>query len=177
MPSRFEVGLERGVAGMVLDVALHLAEERRDRAPAVLGELAADEIERLDAVGAFVEHGDARIAHELLHAVLGDVAVAAEHLLRRHGVGEAGVGQHAFDHRREQAHQIVGSLPRLGVAGAMRDVAIERDPQHQRARGFVEGAHRHQHAAHVGMHDDRVGRLVGKFRRRRCARPCKRSLA
>ena len=57
--------------------------------PPSLRQLAADEVERLDAVGALVEHGDARIAHELLHAVLGDVAVAAEHLLRQHGVGEA----------------------------------------------------------------------------------------
>ena len=52
------------------------------RAAAVLRQLAADQVERLDAVGALVDHGDARIAHELLHAVLGDVAVAAEHLLR-----------------------------------------------------------------------------------------------
>jgi hypothetical protein len=29
------------------------------------GHLAADEIERLDAVGAFIEHGDAGIAHVL----------------------------------------------------------------------------------------------------------------
>ena len=45
----------------------------------------------------------------------------------------------------------------------MRDVALERGPQHQRARRFVEGADGHQHAAHVGMHDDRVGRLVREF--------------
>ena len=59
------------------------------RAAAVLRQLAADEVERLDAVGALVDHGDAGIAHELLHAVFGDVAVAAEHLLRHDGVGEA----------------------------------------------------------------------------------------
>ena len=99
-------------------------------APAVLSELAADQIERLDAVGTLVDHGDARIAHELLHAVLADIAVAAKHLLRRNGVGKAGVGQNAFDDRRQQAHQVVGGLPRLVVAGAMRDVAVERDPQH-----------------------------------------------
>ena len=65
------------------------AKNAMQRAAAVLRQLAADEIERLDAVGALVDHGDARIAHELLHAVLGDVAVAAEHLLRHHRVGEA----------------------------------------------------------------------------------------
>ena len=81
-------------------------------------QLAADQIERLDAVGALVDHGDAGVAHELLHAVLGDVAVAAEHLLRQHRIGEALVGQHAFDHRRHQAHMIVGALPLLGVAAS-----------------------------------------------------------
>ena len=35
-------------------------------AAAVARQLAADEIQRLDAVGAFVDHGDAGIAHELL---------------------------------------------------------------------------------------------------------------
>ena len=66
-----------------------LGEERLQRAAAVLRQLAADQIERLDAVRALVDHGDARVAHELLHAVLGDIAVAAVHLLRQHGVGEA----------------------------------------------------------------------------------------
>ena len=42
----------------------------------------ADKIQGLDAVGAFIDLGDAGIADELLHAVLADVAVAAEHLLR-----------------------------------------------------------------------------------------------
>ena len=58
--------------------------------PPSLRQFAPDEIERLNAVGAFIEHGDAGIAHELLHAMFGDVAVAAEHLLRQHGIGEAG---------------------------------------------------------------------------------------
>ena len=43
-------------------------------------ELAADQVERLDAVGALVDLGDARVAHQLLHAPFADVAVAAEHL-------------------------------------------------------------------------------------------------
>ena len=57
-------------------------EEGADRAAAVLGQLAADQVHRLDAVGAFVDLGDAGVADELLDAMLADVAVAAEHLLR-----------------------------------------------------------------------------------------------
>ena len=34
----------------------------------------------------------------------------------------------------------------------------------ERAAGLVDRLDRHQRAAHIGMHDDRVGRLVGKFR-------------
>ena len=74
------------------------------------------------------------------------------------------VGEHALDHRRQQAHLIVGGLALLVVLRAMRDVALERGPQHQRAAGLVEGADGQQRAAHVRMHDDRIGRLVGIFR-------------
>ena len=106
-----------------------LLEEGRDRAAAVAAELAADEVERLDAVRALVDHRDARIAHELLHAVLADVAVAAEHLLRHHGVVEALVGDHAFDDRGQQAHVVFGRLARLLVLGAVLHVALEGGPE------------------------------------------------
>ena len=46
----------------------------------------------------------------------------------------------------------------------MRDVALQRGPEHQRARRFVERPDRHQHAPDVGMHDDRVGGLVRALR-------------
>src|SRR5205823_14799677 len=117
--------------------------------------------EPLDAVGTFVNHGDARIAHELLHAVLGDVAVAAIDLLGRYRVGEALVGQHALDDRGEQAHVIVGRLPLLLVIAPVGNIALEGGPQHQGARRFVEGLDGQQAAAYVGVDDDRVGRLVG----------------
>ena len=69
--------------------------------------------ERLNAVRALVDHGDAGIAHELLHAVLGDVAVAAEDLLRLDGVVEADVGEDALQHRRHQAEMVVGGAALL----------------------------------------------------------------
>ena len=66
---------------MRLEVGLHFTEEGLQRATAVLCELAADEIERLDAVRALVDHGNPSVAYELLHTVFGDVAVAAKYLL------------------------------------------------------------------------------------------------
>ncbi len=148
---------------MLLGEGGDLAEERHHGAAAVARQFAADEVERLDAVGALIEHGDAGIAHELLHAVLGDVAVAAIHLLRQHRVGEADVGHHALHDRRHQAHVVVGLLAILRIAGTVRDVALQRGPHHHGARRLVEGADRQQHAAHVGMHDDRIGRLVRRL--------------
>ena len=46
--------------------------------PPFCGQLAADEVHRLHAVGAFVDLRDAGVADELLHALFADVAVAAE---------------------------------------------------------------------------------------------------
>ena len=51
----------------------------------------------------------------------------------------------------------------------MRDVALQRRPHHHRARCLVEGADRQQRAAHIGMHDDRIGRLVRRLRSRKRA--------
>ena len=59
---------------------------------------------------------------------------------------------------------VVGRLAVLVVAGAVRDVALQRRPQHQRARRLVEGADRHQDAADVGMDDDRIGLLARLLR-------------
>ena len=53
-------------------------EEGLDGAAAIGAELAADQVERLDAVGAFVDLGDAGVADELLHAPFADIAVAAD---------------------------------------------------------------------------------------------------
>ena len=55
---------------------------------------------------------------------------------------------------------IVGHLPGLVVVRAVGEIGLQRGPHHQRARRLVERFDRHQRAAHVGMHDDRVGRLV-----------------
>lgn len=42
--------------------------QRQQFAALVAEQLAADQVERLDAIGAFVDLGDATVAHQLLHA-------------------------------------------------------------------------------------------------------------
>ena len=105
------------------------SKKARTRAAAVLGQLAADEVHRLDAVGALVDLGDARVADELLDAMLADVAVAAEHLLRVDRGLEALVGEIALDHRREQAEQVVGLLALRLVGRAAHEIDLQRAPQ------------------------------------------------
>ncbi len=151
------------VAVFLAEIA-DLLEERHDGAAAVQAELAADEIERLDAVGAFIDHGDAGIAHILAHAVLFDIAVTAEDLLGHDGVVEALVGHHALEDRGDEAENIVGGLALLLVGRAMGDIGLERGPEQEGAAGLVEGADGHQRAADIGMHDDRIGLLVRRLR-------------
>ena len=87
--------------------------------------------------------------------------MAAEHLLRLDGVGEADIGEDAFQHRRQQAEPVVGALARRGVGRTMRLVARQSRPHHRRARRFIEGADFEQHAPDVGMDEDRIGGLAG----------------
>ena len=96
----------------------HRMEEAAEQAARVPAELAADQVERLDAVGALVDLGDAGIAHYCSTPCLADVAVAAEDLHAEVGGLEAEVGEEGLDDRRHQRHEIVGRLPlrRIGVA-------------------------------------------------------------
>ena len=138
-------------------------EELAEVAPGMRRQLAADEIERLDAVGALVEHGDAGIAGELLDAVLADVAVAAVDLHAAVGVLEGEVGEQRLHDRRHQRAKVLGILPRLRVRRLLGAVDRPADPGGERPAAFRLGAHAHEIAAHVGMHDDRVGRLVRRL--------------
>ena len=144
--------------GRRLAFAFDQREEALGHLPVVARQLAPGEVERLHAVGAFVEHRHPRIADDLLHAPLGDVAVPAEHLLHGHRGLEALVGAVALDHRGEQADQRLGRGALVFALGAVRQVDLQRGPQHQRAEALGEGPGVHQHAAHVGMDDQRIGR-------------------
>ncbi len=74
------------------------------------------------------------------------------------------VGQNTFQHRREQANQIVSRLTLCFIAGTMGNIGVQRRPQNERATGFIEGADIHEVAADIRMHNDRIGLLV------RCSR-------
>jgi hypothetical protein len=69
--------------------------------------LAAQQVQRLDAGGAFVQRGDAGIAGDLLHAVFADVAVAAKHLDAQVGRFQAHLGQKALEDGGVEAQFVV----------------------------------------------------------------------
>ena len=142
------------------DEVVHLLEEGEDRAAAIGGKLAAHKVQRLDAVGALIDHGNARIAHKLFSAPFPGVAGAAIDLLAFHRVGKALVGAIALEDGRHQAHEIIRLLTGFLILCLFGKVAPKRGPHQQRAGAFVEGAHIEQHAAHIRVHDDRVGRAV-----------------
>ena len=115
--------------------------------------LAAQQVERLDGVGAFVDHVDPRVADVLLHAPFADVAVAAEDLHRQVGGGEAVVGDEGLDHRRQQREQVValpcarprrdGSSARSACSAepvARRRGSLRRRPSASAACGARRGA-------------------------------------
>ena len=90
--------------------------------PGPARQLAPHQVERLDAVRALVYLADPRIPHELLHAVLADVAVAAVHLHGKVGGLEAVVGEEGLDDRRHELHQLVRILAHGRVLVTARDV-------------------------------------------------------
>ena len=148
------VGLDEGDGGV---------EEVPQIAAGPLGQLAAHQIERLDAVRALVDLGNPRIPHELLHPVFADVAVAAVDLDGEVRGLEAVVGEEGLDDRRHELHQLVGILAHRGVLVAARDVELQRRPVGERAGTLVDGTLGEQHAAHVGVDDDRVGGRLRLF--------------
>ena len=89
-------------------------EKRLHGASAILRKLTANEIHGLNAVCAFVDHRNARIADILLHAPFADVTMTAKDLLCVGCDFVALIGAIAFDHRGQQRQQIIGHLP-LGL--------------------------------------------------------------
>ena len=97
----------------------------RDRFAAFQRHLARHQIERLDAVGAFVDRGNARVALVLGGAGLFDEAHAAMHLYAERSDLDADIGGEGFGDRRQQRGALVRGFARRLVLAAVR--AVERD--------------------------------------------------
>ncbi|MNS66040.1 hypothetical protein D3C72_992340 [compost metagenome] len=155
--------VDEGLDGLVFAVLGHegvdVGEPAHDGAAAVRRQLAAHQVERLNAVGAFIDHGDARIAQILRGGEVLGVARAAVDLHGQRGDVEALVGQIGFQHGRDQAHVVLG-LGRRGLVRGLLQVGLQGGPQDEGAAAFDEGLGLHQHPAHVGVDHDGVGGAV-----------------
>ena len=124
--------------------------------PPAKRQLALHEIDRVDAIRAFVNRGDTRITHMLRRAGLLDEAHAAMDLDADRCRLVADVGRERLGDGGEQRGAIGGGrsfIVRAGVVGKVeRNAGQAADP----ARGVNVGLHGHQHALHVGVLDDRA---------------------
>ena len=95
---------ERRIVGGIhrLDDAAQFGEIALDRLAAKKRQLAGDEIDRLNAVGALVDRGDARVAIKLRRTGFLDEAHAAMHLHAERGYFDADIARKRFGEWREQ---------------------------------------------------------------------------
>src|SRR5574344_1985131 len=126
--------------------------------------LAAQQIQSLDAGGTFIQHGNAAVAHVLLHAPLGDVAVTAIDLHAMVGRFKAGFGHERLGNRGQESQQGVGLYTGFLVLAALYDIHLLGGVVQHGAVAFGERLGGQQHATNVRVHDDRVGGLVRSFR-------------
>ena len=150
-----------GIRRVHLDEGGEGVEEAAQVTPGVRRQLAPHQVQRLDAVGAFVDLRHPGVAHVLLHAGFPDVAVAAHDLDAQVGAFGGHVGEIRLDDRRQQGHQVLGLLAGFAVGMALGRVERRCHPKREGARAFDVGAHGQQHAAYVGMHDDGVCGHIG----------------
>ena len=154
--------LQLRVLLVLLDEAGDVAQEGLHVGAAVLAELARDQIERLDVVRAFVDAEDLRVAAVLLDREVARVAHAAQHLDRRFADAERLVRRVRLAERRQKLDlsELVGR-GRVVLAGQrVVPVHVHGGLRDQRADAFHARLHVEQHAAHVGVLDDRHARRV-----------------
>jgi hypothetical protein len=151
------------VGAVLLDEGLHQRAELLQLGAVVHQDLAAQQVERLDGVGALVDHVDAGVAHVLLDAGAGDEAGTAMHL---HGLGRgdpAVVGHEGLHDRRQQRDHVRRILAHRLVGMIEFAVDLQGNEGRKCAPAFGIGLGGEQHAPHIRMHDDRIGRLVRRL--------------
>ena len=172
-----ERGVERGpqLGGLAAggrrraDRLAHAADQRREPGPVRHHDLAAEQVDGLDAVRALVDRVEPVVAVVLLDVVLAGVAVAAVDLDREVVGLQAPLRRPALRDRREHLQQQVGVRPRLGRGRGALLVEELAAVQDEREPAFDERLLREQHPAHVGVLDERHRRRGGILRARRAA--------
>ena len=166
LAERLDEFAQRRVLVLRLDIVRHGMEKPAQQATGIGGQLAADEVQRLDAVGPLIDLRDATVAYILLHAMFANVTMAAQNLHAEIGGLRAEIGHQRFHDRRQQGDEIPRLPPHFGIRVAALEIKAARRPGRKRAATLGIGALGQQHAPDIRMHDDRIGRLIRMFRAR-----------
>ncbi len=86
--------------------------------------LTAEQVESLNAGGALIKHGDASIAHVLLHTPFADKAMATQTLQAVVGGFKTGLGNKGFHDRGQKAQHGIGLLAFTLLLGIVHDVGV-----------------------------------------------------
>jgi hypothetical protein len=121
----------------------------------MLRDLAPEQVERLDPVGALVDGIEAVVAPQPFHREFARVAVAAEHLDREVvGLGAEARGPGLHD-RREHVEAQARGFARAGILRRSLQVHLPRGVHRERQAAFDQALLPQQHAPHVGVRDQR----------------------
>jgi hypothetical protein len=126
-------------------------------------QLSAYQVHGLDAVGPFVDGGDLHVPAELFHGIFAAVPVPAVNLDGPFGQAEGHVGGIGFHHRDQQIDGVFADFLLLRVRGHLGQVGVVGRLKDEGPEAFGVGFHGNEHAAHVGMVDDRHPGGVGVF--------------
>ncbi|MNH24514.1 hypothetical protein D3C79_844510 [compost metagenome] len=121
---------------------------------AALADLAPEQVEAVDAFGAFVDRVQAVVAPVLLQRVFTDVARAAEDLNADIGGDHPVFRGIGLDHGDQQVEQFGGIGAGVGIRCGVGVLEQAAGVQAQRQAAFGIGLLLQQHAPYVGVLDD-----------------------
>src|SRR5690554_5887421 len=165
---RLKVRLEGGVAGVCFNEGGYVLYEQFVQFALAADDFTTHQVHGLDAVGAFVDLGDAAVAYQLLLAPLADEAVATEDLLTDDGGFQAAVGQEGLGDGGQQGNHAFGVFALFVVLGVLGNIQPLGHVGREGTAAFHIALHGQQHAAYVRVYQDRVSgffRLLGTSRR------------
>lgn len=150
---------------VVDELLLAVLEDPADKVKVALAlldeDLAAEEVEGLDTGGTLIQGADAGIADNLLEAPLADVAMAAKDLEGMACRLAADLGGKRLENGGHEAHVLLSSLELLLTLSDEHLVGHQSSVVEHAARALGECLGSEEHLAHITVHNEGVGNLVG----------------
>src|SRR5690554_6622196 len=144
-----KVGLQGGVAGVCFDEGGYVLYEQFVQLALAADYFTPHQVHGLDAVGAFVDLGNAAVAYQLLLAPFADEAVATEDLLADDGGVQTAVGQEGFGDGGQQGNHAFGMFALFVVVRVLGDIQPLGNVGGECTATLYVALHGQQHATHV----------------------------